>query len=85
MQINVHIPRSVIRASRSFCADDPFNDAVTNAIGAPAKVGYEVIVADDVPIKIKVPRSAKRAMMRYDRSQLDAPVRFRLTIPEAKG
>ena len=85
MQINVHIPRSIIRSSRSPFANDPFNDAVTNAIGAPAAVGYEIIVANDVPLQIKVPRSAKRAMMKYDRRQLDAPVRFRLTIPEVKG
>ena len=87
MQINVDIPRSVIRASRSIYGyvNDPFNDAVTNAIGAPAAVGYEIIVADDVPLQIKVPRSAKRAMMKYDRRQLDAPVRFRLTIPEIRG
>ena len=86
MQINVHIPRSAIRYSlkdygRTY---DVFDVAVTNAIGAWSFVGYEHVGVPDVSMTLKVPRRAMRAIKKYDSRRLDSPVRFRLTIPDAK-
>ena len=86
MQVRVHIPRSLIREAKRTQAFDPFDEAVTVAVGAPAYVGISTVGFHqaDIP-EIKLPRSARRAVNKFDWGILDKPVRFRLTIPEAKG
>ncbi len=85
MQINVHIPRSMIREAKRKHAFDPFNEAATAFIGVPVYVGFEKVYIHGTPDVIAdTPRSAKRALKKYIAGTLDAPVRFRITIPEEK-
>lgn len=90
MQINVHVPRSLIREGHKFGGvgpdhnDDPFSAAASVAIGAPAYVGPTSITIyyGDASQTIPMPRSARKAVQKYDTATLDTGVRFRITIPD---